>query len=73
VYNGSVWTFSDMQYSQLSQDEKAALAGDSIIKTAPDMASPSITRYATVVVVIWCAGKDTLPSATLHVVQLYRL
>jgi len=37
VYNGSVWTFSDVSYAQLAQ-------ADGIIKTEPHMASPSITR-----------------------------
>jgi hypothetical protein len=45
VYNGSVWTFSDVQYSALSQDENGT-PSDSIIKTEPYMSSPSITRYA---------------------------
>ena len=46
VYNGSVWTFSDMHYTQLSDDEHSEQRhrGNSVIKTEARMASPSITR-----------------------------
>mmetsp|Transcript_1402 Transcript_1402/g.2285 ORF Transcript_1402/g.2285 Transcript_1402/m.2285 type:complete len:482 (-) Transcript_1402:241-1686(-) len=51
VYNGSVVTFSDMQYAQLSADEKEDLAKSAsadglggLIRTPSYMASPSITR-----------------------------
>mmetsp|Transcript_121409 Transcript_121409/g.238537 ORF Transcript_121409/g.238537 Transcript_121409/m.238537 type:complete len:433 (+) Transcript_121409:110-1408(+) len=43
VYNGSIWTFSDVQYSALAQGEDG-VTENSIIKTEPSMASPSITR-----------------------------
>ncbi len=43
VYNGSVWTFSDVQYTALAQEEDG-LTRDSIIKTAPHLASPSLMR-----------------------------
>lgn len=40
VYNGSVWTFSDVSYAQLSANEGKIIA----MQTEPNMTSPSITR-----------------------------
>lgn len=46
VYNGSVWTFSDMSYEQLSTEENEQVQAGGIIKTEASMASPSISRYS---------------------------
>lgn len=45
MYNGSVWTFSDMAYEQLSSDENAQVQAGGLIKTEASMASPNISRY----------------------------
>lgn len=41
VYNGSVWTFSDVSYAQLSANEGQMIK----MQTEPYMTSPSIIRY----------------------------
>lgn len=48
MYNGSVWTFSDMSYEQLSTEENEQLQAGGIIRTEASMASPSISRYVRV-------------------------
>lgn len=44
VYNGSVITFHDMQYSELTDEEKEEVELSAVIKTEYTMASPSMTR-----------------------------
>lgn len=68
IYNGSIITFSDMQYEQLSEEEANVMrklekrSSSFAIRTEPSMASPSMTRSPLIYQPVGIRSGHTSPS-----------